>query len=549
MFNIKFFSFSKIDDSYLWGLFFIAIAAFLVEIPFFFWGLPIGHDIDFHLYSWLEVLSQWKEGEFYPRWAALANYAYGEPRFIFYPPTSWIIGAALSEFFSWSLVPCIYIWLALVVAGMSMFLLAYQWFYKEEAIFVAILYVINPYQIINIYWRSAYAELMASFAIPLLFLLLAKTNLVGGYRILLALLLGFAWLVDLPAAVMIHYSFVVMLLVIAWQKKSFWILMNGAIAVALGVALVAFFLLPASYEQQWVYISDLISPGMGPKDNFIFINTPNIKHDAFNRVVSWVSLAEILVTIGLVYSSRSWRSKYPQVWWVCIFLAITCSILMLPITSFLWYFLPDLRFVQFPWRWLLCLNVPFSIFILIGLKHWLSRAAIYLLVIAVLIFIGISIQPPRLGQSNELKKIQENMKQYLGYRGTNEYRPMEAYPFSVDKNAPPVSLESKDKAEIDISQWNAEEKIVTVNMLASGNIILHLFNYPAWRIEVNGSQVPAITHKSTGQIMVPLNVGFNIVKISFIRTWDRTIGAWISILTIIFILILSYKYNINVGKR
>src|SRR2546421_11232864 len=94
----------------------ISATAFAVEIPFFFFGLPSGHDVEFHLYSWLEVLTQWKQGIFYPRWAALAHFAYGEPRFVFYPPASWTLGAALSSIFPWPIVPAIYIWLALVAA-------------------------------------------------------------------------------------------------------------------------------------------------------------------------------------------------------------------------------------------------------------------------------------------------------------------------------------------------------------------------------------------------------------------------------------------------
>src|SRR5580658_808915 len=150
----------------------IAAAAFAVEIPFFFLGTPSGHDVEFHLYSWLEVLGQWKQGILYPRWAALAHFAYGEPRFIFYPPASWTLGAGLSALFPWTIVSSIYIWIALVASGVSMFALARRWadrswadrkfFDRSDATFAAVLYAVNPYHLVIIYWRSAFAELLAS---------------------------------------------------------------------------------------------------------------------------------------------------------------------------------------------------------------------------------------------------------------------------------------------------------------------------------------------------------------------------------------------------
>src|SRR5579872_4100727 len=101
----------------------IGAAVFAVEIPFFFLGTPSGHDVEFHLYSWLDVLSQWKHGILYPRWAAWAHFGYGEPRFVFYPPASWILGGLISLIFPWTLATSVYIWIALVAAGTSMFLL------------------------------------------------------------------------------------------------------------------------------------------------------------------------------------------------------------------------------------------------------------------------------------------------------------------------------------------------------------------------------------------------------------------------------------------
>jgi hypothetical protein len=527
----------------------IAAAAAVVEIPFLFRGTPSGHDIDFHLYSWLEVLSQWKQGIVYPRWAALAHFAYGEPRFIFYPPASWTLGAALSAIFPWTAVASIYIWLVLVAAGVSMFLLGRKWLDRRDATFAAVFYAVNPYHLVIVYWRSAFAELLASSLLPLLLLLLLRTDEKGRrVTVLLGLLLGCAWLINAPAAFMIHYSLAFLMLVIAWQRRSPRILLTGTAAVLLGAALAAFYLLPAVYEQKWVNIAEAISLGSRPQDNFLFSHTVFADHDAFNRVISWVAITEILLTFAAAWVARSWGSRNRRLWYALVAWAAVCAVMMLAITNPLWNILPQLRFMQFPWRWMLCLGIPLTLFTALGVQRWILRVALYVAMLCVIAFTWHHYQPPWWDTAADLREMRDNMATGVGYEGADEYTPVGADASAIDKGARRVTVEGPAHAAIRLSEWKAEVKLFTAEMSASDHLVLRLFNYPAWRVEVNGRQVQAGAREDTGQMLVPVEVGANRVQITFFRTWDRTVGAWVSVLAIMFVLV-SLRRPLSVGVR
>jgi len=140
----------------------IGLAAFCALVPCFWLGIPSGHDFEYHFNSWIEVIGQWRQGIFYPHWSALAHFGFGEARYIFYPPFSWTLGAALGTILPWSMLSHAYNWLALTLAGISMFVAARRWISQRDALFAAVFYAVNPYHLVIVYWRSAMAELLAA---------------------------------------------------------------------------------------------------------------------------------------------------------------------------------------------------------------------------------------------------------------------------------------------------------------------------------------------------------------------------------------------------
>jgi len=522
----------------------IAAAVFALEVPFFFRGSPSGHDFEFHLYTWLEVLSQWKQHVFYPRWAALAQFGYGEPRFVFYPPASWTLGAGLSAVFPWRLVPSIYIWIVLMAAGVSMFLLARNWLDRSDATFAAVLYAVNPYHVLIVYWRSAFAELLASCLLPLLLLLLLRADETGRRTSLsLGVLLAAAWLVNAPSAVMIHYSLALLMIVIAWQRRSPRILLTSGAAVLLGAGLAAFYLVPAIYEQKWVNIAQAVSEGLRPVDSFLFTHTTDADHNRFNYLVSSVAVAEILLTAIAAWAARRWRDTNGALWISLVLWGAVCAALMLPVTLPLWDVLPKLGYMQFPWRWLLCLGVPFSLLTALGARRWTARAAIYSAMLCVLFFAGRHFQPPWWDTAADLREMQDNMASGVGYEGVDEYVPVGADPYNVDKSARLVTVTGPARAAIRVAQWTPELRVFSAEMSAAENLQLRLFRYPAWSVEVNGHEVTTGLSDGMGQMLVPVQAGANFVQITFVRTWDRRVGAWLSGLAVFFLLLFWTKFR------
>jgi hypothetical protein len=557
----------------------------LAIAPFFWKGSPSGHDFEFHMYSWMDVLSQWKHGIAYPRWAGMAHWGYGEPRFLFYPPASWMLGAALGAALPWKVVPGAYCWIVLALAGVSMYRLARQWLGPKDALFAAAFYALNPYHLLIVYWRSAYAELLAAVLLPAVLVFLWQLNksqrnlaLSTGRStesevrkshaflrstMFLSMTLAAAWLTNLPAALMIHYSIAGLALIFAIRSAAqgrsstseVWRpLLGTAAAIVLGAGLASFYLLPAIYEQRWINVDEVLSPGVRPQDNFLFTTLADVDHNRFNLLVSVVAFAEIVVLIFATVNSRRRQTKEPEAalagsisggagtmgarpWTLLTAWGTASAVVMFSITNPFWQHLPKFRFVQLPFRWLLCMNAALAVLLAMATKHWISRLLTCAALLATLMIAGRLTQPPWWDTAADIREMGDFMATGTGYEGTDEYVPAGADASELNKSLPVVSDDSGAPVKNRIISWEPQRKHVAVYAEAPQNIVVRLFNYPAWETVVNGHKTATDKTETTGLMVIPVGAGENDIYLYFQRTRDRMIGDVVSLISLASLLI------------
>ncbi|HZQ19226.1 MAG TPA: 6-pyruvoyl-tetrahydropterin synthase-related protein [Terriglobales bacterium] len=544
---------------------FLIISAFTlcVVLPFIKLGIPSGHDFEFHFNSWIEVAEHWRQGTFYPHWAALAHFGYGGARFVFYPPFSWTLGALLGIVLPWKFVPAAYIWIVLTLAGWSMFLLARKWFSYRSAIFVALLYATNPYTLVIVYWRSALAELMAAIYLPLLLLLILRLEKNARWTLVpLSLLLAAGWLTNVPSAVMMTYSIAILAVVIAFRRRSFSLLATMAAAVLLGAMLAGFYLVPVFHEQSWVNISQVLAPGVRPVDNFLFTNTTDADHNLFNLLISIVAVFQIALLGLALWGSRrglivarlqkkdarsplqTTNDEPPTTLFSLLLVwSIVCALLMVRPTLPFWLYLPELRFVQLPWRWLLCLNVPFALAITFGVRRWWLRAIVCAAALATFLVVWHRVQVPWWDNAGDIQEMLDNQQDGTGNEGVDEYVPATADSYDINHNAPLVRFEGNAAVRINVQQWLAERRRFLVNSSAPGNLVVRLFNYPSWKVRVNGRLAKTGTTARTGQMTIAITAGQSQIEIDFVQGRDRMVGMLCSAVAFIVLLICLIVFH------
>ncbi|HEY5330556.1 MAG TPA: hypothetical protein VIJ79_11775 [Acidobacteriaceae bacterium] len=608
----------------------ILCAALIAILPLLAFGCSCGHDIDFHLQSWFDAAQQFRHGTLLPHWTFSAAFNAGEPRFIFYPPLSWMFGALLTFLIPANLLPATYTVVCLAAAGFAMHRLASHFVPPNAALIATALYIANPYMLFNAFERTAYAELLAAAWLPLLFLAALRARpTVRGIALPVALL----WLTNAPAAVMGCYTLAVIIAVrlaislrlngmdglarVESAAGSFGRLRTGSstaqlakyasysaqddefvegavknpalklaltsiAGTTLGLALPAVYLIPAAYERRFVQIAMAIIPSMRFEDNFIFGHTGDIEHDAVLHTASVAALILLIAATAAVLTlllrkppvsaSRPQREarttatcflcverSIPSTAVILTVLTLCISFLLIPASSPLWNHLPELVFLQFPWRLLSVLAVVLALTVALLLRNVALRNTVAiplpLALVAALTFAGIHTYRQHCYPEDLPTTRAQQFATHHGVDPTDEYTPNNADNDVLRADDPPYWLSTDPAAfapgttpnpaatdpnysgePTDTASAEAPHHL-RLTLAQPEILILNLRDYPNWEVTSGCPTCIAYMHfphiqRDDGLIAIPLRAGDNTIDITWRRTLDQQIGRDLSIIAL-----------------
>ncbi|GGH16567.1 hypothetical protein GCM10011586_38490 [Silvibacterium dinghuense] len=534
-------------------------SAGIAVLPLAWHGVSCGHDFDFHLESWIETVRHWHEGVLYPHWAASPNYGAGEPRFVFYPPVSWALGALLGAILPWTWVPLVFTLIALLAMGAACFRLAREWMPEGQATLAACLYVLNPYTLFVAYERTAYGELLAATFIPLVLLYALRTRPAVPQ---LALSIAALWLTNAPGAVMGCYA---MALLVAWTaitERRWTLIGRAAGGTALGLGLASFYLLPALVEQRWVEIARAIGSGMRVEDSFLFGHTGEAFHDQVLHTASLIAVFLLAVTAIAAFLAR--RRDHPRFRGGLLLLAVVIAALLLPFSDPVWHHVPELPFLQFPWRWLLVLGLLAALFAGFSLRaEACTRRSLSLRSLAVL---GFAFLMAAVSWTHYWQPCddEDNVRAQLatfaaqGFEGTDEYTATAADNGDIQQDLPQVRILSQATADtadssvaenpewqapassviagVRVTLWQSEHRSLIIDAPAPAFAVLRLMDYPAWNVLRNGQPVTDRPRRDDGLMVIPIPAGRSEIDVRYGLTKDMWGGRSLSLISLVLLL-------------
>lgn len=485
------------------------------------------------------------------RWSKDLGFGFGYPLFNYYPPLPYYIGQIIHWLgFQFVDIVKVLVVLNIIVSGLTMYILAKEFWGKIGGIISAVFYVYAPYHAVDIYVRAAMNEAWALSFFPLVFWSIYKLIDTSKWIFVPIVSLSFGLVMLSHNPILMIFSVFAACWTFFWLiwKKQTKALLKLLVSGIWALGLAAFFTLPVIFEQKYVHIETLVigyfnylahfttldqlfisrfwgygASLFGPKDDMSF----QVGH--LHWILSLVSLAVVIKLLrkNLVYSIMI----------LMMFLTTTFFTFMShQQASFIWERVSALQFLQFPWRFL-TLTI-FGASFLAGSTIFLFDRFAKLKIMISVVIIGLTILlykdyfhwEKHWPWVNDEHKFSGELWKLQITAGIFDYLPKDA------KLPPPNPPEGDSKiasgsGTINTIFKNSIRQEYDVNLKDPSTFQINTFYFPGWTYFVDGKKVKPTLEKELGLPQFSLNSGEYKVSAYFENTPIRSIGNGLSLIS------------------
>ena len=494
-----------------------------------------------------------QDGQFPCRWNPDLAYGFGGPFLNFQAPLPSFVGELLHLLGLPILDSARYVFiLGFLIAGLSMFLLAREFWGNLGGVVAGTFYVYAPYQAMDVYVRGAQREQWAIAILPLVFWGIYKVVKEGkAHHVLLLTLFVSLLLLSHQGVMTIAFPFAVTwALLLLWRTQAYRRILLLGLSGLWGFALAAFFTLPALLER------DLLNVAVdsGRYQNYfdfhkhfafwdqLFISRawafgPSLEGrgaNEFSLQIGWLhwGVTAVSILFGLVF----WRRHRAIFWvWTFFFLFFWVVVLMTNESSRLvWETFTPLKYLEFPWRYLALVIFASSFLAGSVLLFTRNRPLLSLLVGGALVagVIGLNQEFFNVNQRFDITD-EENFSGDRWDHQTSRLGGLVPW-FEFAEVAPGGPAEAdlevlEGTATVTNIRKGSDSLAFAAETTTGARVRASIIDFPNWRVRVDGEVVDHDHDNPLGLITFDVPNGTHEVVLELENTGVRTFGNYLSL--------------------
>ncbi|NOT58672.1 MAG: hypothetical protein HOP19_00430 [Acidobacteria bacterium] len=531
----------------------------IAVIPFFYLGedravgccggaMPITHDAWMHYNQMNAFARGLSAGRIYPRWDEATDKGYGAPVTSFYPPgVYYLTSLAYAVTRDWIRTWMLSYWLMSFAAAWAMYVYARRHLTRTAAWLAMAAYTIAPYHLLNQYQRGAQSELLSFVWMPLCLLFaerLPESLKDESPRMRAALGLAASYGAFLWSHPPTAYQFtlvagVCLLVRIVWLRQ--WRAL-GWITLSLigGSLLAAAYLYPAFLEQHLIH-ADSVNHTWPYHQTYVFdyVQTTFKRDDWFYARVDWLwfSATALLFSLSAASAWPRCRAGYQPA--LHLGIGTLAAFLMTRLSFPIGQLIPHIEIGVFAWRMLGLTSLALAL--LIGACWQAAGGRRILAILATCGLIGISFY-----------NVVWPMVRGEAFVPNPQHFNFATLPATAPREVPEratIQFAHEDAGSAQVITWQPEYRIVNVHVPQATQMLWRTFDYPGWRLTVDG-QVTPHTRGAYGEIVLLIAAGNHQVIAEFRATPIRAASNWITVIAaIIWLLLFFNSFKITSGRQ